>query len=186
MTEKETIARLKRGDIGGLEHLVQHHQTEAVRAVYVITRDRALAEDIVQAAFVRAYERIDQFDTSRPFRPWFLRSVINDALKMMSRQHRQISLETTLAESDFSLRDFLASSEPGPTDQAEQADVRQTVWQALGNLSPVQRAAIVQRYYLGLSEREMATVAACAPGTIKWRLYTARKRLYELLRPLEL
>lgn len=186
MTEKEAIARLKQGDVSGLEFLVHQYQTEALRTVYIITRDRAMAEDIVQTAFVRAYERIDQFDTQRSFRPWFLRSIINDALKMMCRQHRQISLETTLAKSDFSLRNFLVSSDPGPADQAEQANVHQIVWQALGNLSPVQRAAIVQRYYLELSEKEMATIADCAPGTIKWRLHIARKRLYELLCPLEL
>ena len=63
MEEQEAIARLKRGDVGGLEVLVRGHQVRAVRTVFLITRDRALAEDIVQAAFLRAYERIGQFDS---------------------------------------------------------------------------------------------------------------------------
>ena len=81
MEEQKAIARLKRGDISGLEALVRKYQVQAVRAAYLIIRDRALAEDIVQAAFLRAYERIGQFDAGRPFGPWFLRSVVNDAVK---------------------------------------------------------------------------------------------------------
>jgi len=50
MEEQKAIARLKRGDIGGLEALVRKYQVQAVRTAYLITRDRALAEDIVQAA----------------------------------------------------------------------------------------------------------------------------------------
>ena len=92
MEEREAIARLKRGDIGGLEPLVRAHYVPVVRAAYLITRDHGLAEDIVQAAFVRAYERIGQFDAGRPFAPWFLRGVVNDATKLAARRARQVPL----------------------------------------------------------------------------------------------
>lgn len=187
MEEQKAVARLKRGDIGGLEALVRKYQVQAVRAAYLITRDRALAEDIVQSAFLRAYERIGQFDTRRPFGPWFLRSVINDAVKVAARRERQVSLETDSDEEEndeASLAEFLADPGPGPDDLVEAAEVRQTVWVALGKLPPAQRAVIVLRYYLDLSEAEMADELACPPGTIKWRLYAARKRLRTLLRPL--
>jgi DNA-directed RNA polymerase specialized sigma24 family protein len=73
LQEQEAIIRLKQGDISGLEILVQKYQIQAVRAAYLITRDSALAEDIVQTAFIRASELIDQFDVGRPFASWFLR-----------------------------------------------------------------------------------------------------------------
>jgi RNA polymerase sigma-70 factor (ECF subfamily) len=184
MEEQEAIARLKRGDIGGLEALVRKYQVQAVRAAYLITRDRALAEDIVQAAFLRAYERIGQFDTGRSFGPWFLRSVVNDAVKAAARRERQVSLEAGSEGEGASLADLLADPDPGPDDLTEAAELRQTVWAALGRLPPAQRAAIVLRYYLGLSEAEMADELACPPGTVKWRLHAARKRLRTLLRPL--
>ena len=184
MEEQEAIARLKRGDIGGLEALVHKYQVQAVRTAYLITRDRALAEDIVQAAFLRAYERIGQFDTGRPFGPWFLRSVVNDAVKAAARRERLVPLEVSAEGGQTSLADLLADPNPGPADMAEAAEVRQAVWTALGKLPPVQRAAIVLRYYLGLSEAEMAGELACPPGTVKWRLHAARKRLRRLLRPL--
>ncbi len=184
MEEQEAIARLKRGDIGGLETLVRQYQVRAVRTAYLITRDRALAEDIVQAAFLRAYERIGQFDAGRPFGPWFLRSVVNDAVKAAARRKRLVPLEAGYEGEETSLADLLADPNPSPADLAEAAETRQAVWAALGKLPPAQRAAIVQRYYLGLSEAEMAGELACPPGTVKWRLHAARKRLRTLLRPL--
>jgi len=184
MGEDKAIARLKRGEVGGLEALVRKYQVQAVRAVYLVTRDRPLAEDIVQAAFLRAYERIGQFDAKRPFGPWFLRSVVNDAVKAAARRERQVSLEASAGGEEASLADLLVDPNPGPADLAEAAETRQAVWDALGKLPPAQRAAIVLRYYLGLSEAEMANQMACPRGTVKWRLYAARKRLRRLLRPL--
>jgi RNA polymerase sigma-70 factor (ECF subfamily) len=181
MEEAEAIARLKQGDVGGLEALVRVHQVQAVRTAYLITRDHALAEDIVQAAFVRAYERIEQFDTGRPFGPWFLRSVVNDAIKAASHRERWVSLEASTG-AEAVLADLLADPNPGPAELAEAVDTRRAVWEALDRLPPTQRAAIVLRYYLGLSGAEMAKEMACPPGTVKWRLHAARKRLRRLLR----
>jgi RNA polymerase sigma-70 factor (ECF subfamily) len=181
MEEAEAIARLKQGNIGGLAALVRKYQVQAVRTAFLITHDRALAEDVVQETFVRAYERIEQFDTGRPFGPWFLRSVVNDAIKAASRRERWVSLEPS-DRPETVLADLLADPNPGPADLAEAADIRRAVWEALGTLPPTQRAATVLRYYLGLSEAEMAEELACPPGTVKWRLHAARKRLRRLLR----
>ncbi|HEX2912324.1 MAG TPA: sigma-70 family RNA polymerase sigma factor [Chloroflexia bacterium] len=178
--EKEAIRRLKEGDIGGLETLVRLYQLKAVRAAYLITHDRGLAEDLTQAAFVRAYERIAQFDDSRPFGPWFLRSVINDALKAVSRVTPGVSLESPGTEALF-----LEDSRPGPEEMHEQAEIRHTIGEALNSLSPALRTAVVLRYYLGFSEAEVARQLDCPPGTIKWRLHTARERLQELLKGLK-
>lgn len=180
MSEGEAIDRLKRGDISGLECLVQTYQLQAVRTAYFITHDRTVAEDIVQTAFLRAYERIVQFDSHRPFGPWFLRGVINDALKAVTR-NQHLSLE---AESDAalgSLEDLLARHEHGYGDDMAQADLRHSLREALKRLSPPQRAVIVQRYYLGWSETEIAAQQAWKLGTVKSRLHAARNHLRLLL-----
>lgn len=62
--EQAAVEQLKRGDISGLDVLIRYHQLAAVRAAYLVCRDLPLAEDIAQAAFVRAYKRIAQFDAS--------------------------------------------------------------------------------------------------------------------------
>jgi RNA polymerase sigma-70 factor (ECF subfamily) len=181
MEERQAIARLQAGDIGGLEVLVRRYQARAVRAAYLIVRDRALAEDLAQAAFLRAYERIGQFDADRPFGPWFLRGVVNDAIKAAERGGRLVPLDDLAPGASRAL----AAPAPGPEELAERAETRESLWAALGALSPAQRAAIVQRYYLGLSEAEMADALALPPGTVKSRLHAARERLRVLLSPLD-
>lgn len=177
MDERRAIGRLKRGDVGGLEDLVKAHQVRAVRAAYLICRDRPLAEDVVQGAFVKAYEKIEGFDQGRPFGPWFTKMVVNDAIKVASRRERTTRYEG--ASPDALLED------PGlsPHELLEATEERHRVWRALSKLPPAQRAAVVQRYYLGMSEAEMAGGDGSPPGTIKWRLHAARKRLSKLLRP---
>ncbi len=179
MDERRAIERLKRGDIGGLEALVRSHQTRAVRAAYLICRDRALAEDVVQAAFVRTYEKIARFDAERAFGPWFMKIVVNDAIKAASRRERMIQFQQG-EEDPVSL---LVDPQSGPYELAEEAEERRRVWAALEKLPPAQRAVVVQRYYLGMSEAEMTESETSPPGTIKWRLHAARKRLSKLLGP---
>ncbi len=59
-----------------------------MRAAYLICRDRPLAEDVVQSAFAKAYEKIKTFGGGRPFGPWFTRMVVNDAIKAASHRKR--------------------------------------------------------------------------------------------------
>jgi RNA polymerase sigma-70 factor (ECF subfamily) len=167
--EQQAIDRLRRGDILGLETLVRLHQTRAVRTAYLVTRERALAEDIVQAAFLRAFERIHQLDPRRDFRPWFLTSVLHDAIKAARRSSRSVPLEPDVVEH--------AAVEPGPEALWENCETADEVWAALGRLSPEQRAAVVARYFLEMSEIEMSRALACPPSTVKWRLHAARARL---------
>lgn len=131
MEERRAIERLKGGDIGGLEVLVREHYTHAVRTADLILRDRALAEDVAQGAFVRAYERIDQFDEKRPLGPWFMKIVVNDAVKAASRRERRVFSYTGDTE-DLLAR--LKDPGKGSHEQAEEAETRQKVWKAMGQL----------------------------------------------------
>ena len=180
MEEREAIGRLKRGDIGGLETLVRLHHARALGAAYLVVRDRALAEDVAQEAFVRAHEKIHRFDDERPFGPWFMRLVLNDAIKAASRRRRAVPLGVGGAED---VLERLADPGAGPHEEAEAAEARRRVWRAMEELPPAQRAAIVQRYYLGMSEAEMAEEAGSPRGTVKKRLHSARGRLAKLLGP---
>lgn len=184
MKERQAVTRLKQDDIGGLETLVRQYQVRAVHAAYLITRDRPLAEDIVQSAFLRAYERISQFDDARPFGPWFLRSVINDATKAVVRRERQVSLDCAVNSNAEGTVDRLADPGETPLELLERAETYEAIREALTHLSLTQRTAIVQRYYLGMSESEMAAQMARPPGTIKSRLSAARAQLRRRLSPL--
>jgi RNA polymerase sigma-70 factor (ECF subfamily) len=182
--EQTAIRRLKRGDIGGLAVLVERYEVQAVRTAYLITQDRALAEDVVQSTFLQIYQRIDQFDDGRPFAPWFMRSVINAALQAIQRQKRELSLDTPLAEGGdgATFADLLPDPAPGPDGEIEQAELRALIWDALQQLTPDQRAAVVMRYYLDYSDGEISDETDSPPGTVRWRLHAARKQLRGILR----
>lgn len=183
MQERDAIVQLQQGDIAGLAPLVRQYQLQAVRTAYLITRDHALAEDLVQSAFLRAFERIGQFDPQQRFGPWFLRSVVNAALQAATRRERHISLDARPDQALASLAERLPDPRPALDLRSEQAETRRAIWDALALLPPAQRAAIVQRYYLGMSDAEIAADGGVARGTVKWRLHHGRKTLRALLRP---
>jgi len=178
MDEKQAIQRLKQGDIHGLEFLVNRFQLRAVRTAYLVTREPALAEDIVQDAFIRVRRSIHSFDESRPFEPWFLRSVVNESVKRLQRSARQVQVGEDADESLFA---ELAARVQSVEGQVESIEVQNQIWGAMQKLSPRQRAVIVQRYFLEMSEKEMAAESGAAVGTIKWLLNAARDRLRFLL-----
>jgi len=179
----ETIAikRLKNGDLNGLETLVQRYQVQAVHAAYLIVKDRYLAEDIAQNAFLKAAEKIDQFNGRRAFGPWFMRIVVNAAIKVANRQKREAPLEGEDEDADaFS---FHQDTGPSPEEIVEMDETGQVVWQALERLPVEQRAAVVMRHFLEMSDVEMTAALNRPPSAIHWWLRTARSRLREMLRP---
>jgi RNA polymerase sigma-70 factor, ECF subfamily len=178
MDEKQAIQRLKNGDISGLEFLVTCHQVKALRTAYLITRDIGLAEDVVQDSFIQAHRAIRGFDATRPFEPWFMRSVANASVKAMQRSARQVQMGD---EADETLFVELAARVESVEAQVESIEFQDHIWDAMQKLSPRQRAVIVQRYFLEMSEAEMAKESGTAAGTVKWMLNAARERLRGLL-----
>lgn len=171
-SEPQAITRLKRGDISGLETLVEAHELQAVRTAYLITGDAALAEDVAQSAFLHAYEHIDQFDSSRRFAPWFLRIVGTLALKALRRQASTWSIVYDEA---------LPADTPIPPEVIEAAETLDSLRAALAALPPEQRTVIVLRYYGGLKSSEIAASLQVPDATVRWRLHAARNRLRDLL-----
>ena len=172
------VQRLKRGEIGGLETLVARHQARAVRTAFLILQDEAAAQDVVQDVFIRIYQRIRHFDESQPFEPYLLKSVVHAALNATRHNAKSVSLDGDLAEIES-----LLNGADSPEAQVEANQRSQQILLALSKLSPRQRAVIVQRYYLEMSEKEMAESLNAAPGTVKWLLNAARARLRDILNP---
>ncbi|MGB7540296.1 MAG: sigma-70 family RNA polymerase sigma factor [Anaerolineales bacterium] len=177
MDEQQAIARLKQGDLAGLEELVNLYQVLAVHTAYLVVADRPLAEDIVQSAFLKAAGKIRQFDAQRPFRPWFLRIVMNDSIKAAHRRKRNLSLE----EASEDVLDWLTDPVPAPEAIVETAELRKAVWAALEQLPADQRAAVVQRHFLDMGEAEMARELKRPVSTVRWWLHAGRMRLKRLL-----
>jgi RNA polymerase sigma factor (sigma-70 family) len=105
-----------------------------------------------------------------------MRSVVNAALNACRNDHRFISME-----SGVNAVEGLISNAASLESQVEYWEARNEILEALKLLSPRERTVVVQRYYLDMSEKEMALALDATPGTVKWLLNTARNKLRGLL-----
>jgi len=182
MDEGRAVELLKGGNLSGLESLVRLYYFKAVRISFLIVQDSDLAEDIIQNSFIHANEKISQL-TSDHFGPWFLRSVVNASIKAARNQKRHVSIEASDNEADQFFMEWLVDQRPSPEEMVETEDLRQSVWQALSQLTPDQRAAVVMKYVLEMTEVEITHKLNAPLSTIKWRLFAAREKLRKLLNP---
>jgi RNA polymerase sigma-70 factor (ECF subfamily) len=151
---------------------VGHHQEAAFRLAYLIVRDPADAEDVAQDAFVRAFLALDKFELGRPFQPWLMSITVNLARNRLRSLGRYLN----------NLR-RLTQQEPKPVQMhgyGEDLQARQQadlLWRAVQRLNRKGQEVVYLRYFLDMSEAEMAETLDIAPGTVKSRLHRALKQL---------
>ena len=130
--------------------------------------------------FYEPMKKIQGFDPARPFRPWFLRVVINEAIKTgLAREKGNVPLSEETEYLAVIRRLDLSRREP--EEAIQRKELVEAMRSALHRLSPAQRAAVVMHYFLGLSTVQAAEQLNCAPGTLRWHLSVARERLRSLL-----
>lgn len=170
--EADAVERARGGDHGAYGELVTRYQALAGRTAYVITGSAADADDVVQEAFVKAYYALGRFRAGAPFRPWLLRIVANEARNRRVAAARRPTVELDAAGDRASGETALL-----PEDAALAADLRRGLVSAIGRLREEDRLVLAYRYFLDLSEAEMADALAIARGTVKSRLSRALGRL---------
>lgn len=170
LDEAELVGRARQGDGEAWYKLVGAHQEAVFRLAYLLLRDASDAEDMAQEAFVRAFRALGTFDPERPLRPWLLRIVSNLA------HNRRRSLGRYLE----ALKRLYAAPETtsvSPADTLGKKWEAETLWSAIKHLKPAEQEVVYLRYFLELSEAEMAVAMNVAPGTVKSRLHRAMSRL---------
>jgi RNA polymerase sigma factor (sigma-70 family) len=172
LEDSELVERAQHGDVQAYEELVQRHQELAVRTAYLVAGARADAEEVAQEAFVKAYYALPRFRPGAPFRPWLLRIVANEARNRRKAARRREGFA-------LRLRASLPTDQaaPSPEEEVLASESRAVLLDALNALREEDRQAVAYRYFLGLSEEEMATALGCARGTVKSRLSRSLGRL---------
>ena len=177
LDDAELIAQTQAGNTVAYEELIHRYQEVAFRTAYHITQDGGEAEDAIQEAFVKAYSALNRFRTGAPFRPWLLRIVAREALDQRQAAARRGGLALRAAEAQAS-----GTPAQSPEAAAEAREERALLIAALNRLTPQDRLVLSYRYFLDLSEAEMADALRCRPGTVKSRLSRSLGRLREQLR----
>jgi RNA polymerase sigma-70 factor (ECF subfamily) len=158
--------------VGAYEELVHNYQGIAYRTAYVITADGADADDAAQSGFIKAFYALDRFHEGRPFRPWLLKIVANEARNKRRSAGRRSNLELRLVE-DRPTDD----AAPSPERAVLALERNDQLVAAMNTLREEDRLVVAYRFLLGLSEAETAAALDCAKGTVKSRTSRALKRL---------
>jgi RNA polymerase sigma-70 factor (ECF subfamily) len=180
MDEGAVIARVRAGDREAFASLVRAH-TEIAHRTAVLLGAGAAAEDVVQTAFLKAYQALGRFREGAAFRPWLLRIVTHEASNMVRSERRfrtAVGREAALTEAEP-----LIPESADPAIAVVEGERRERLLSALGRLSCPQRRVVTYRYLLDLDEAETAEVLGCPRGTVKSRLNRALRRLEQLLGP---
>lgn len=174
LEDTELAERARRGSLAAYEELVRRYQGIAFRTAYLITGDAVEAEDAAQEGFVKAYLALARFRPGAPFRPWLLRIVANEARNRRTAAGRRVRLAARASMAGPS-----GDAVPSPEVAALEAEAQRALLDALNALREEDRLVIAYRYFLDLSEAEMAAVMGCPRGTVKSRLARALNRLRE-------
>ena len=172
--EPKLVVQVQQGDSAAYAVLVRRHLPRAQRIAWRMLRHREDAEDVVQDAFLRALERIDQCDAARPFGPWFFRIVATTAIN----RHRSAKRRETEELSETEVSEAVS-----PMDAAVHGVLRDEVDAALRTLPPMQRQLIELVTFEEFTPTEAAGVLEIPAGTARWHLHEARKALRTQLQP---
>jgi RNA polymerase sigma-70 factor (ECF subfamily) len=158
------------GDGKAFRMLMDCYEKKLFNAAYRVLDDHEDAMDATQAAFVKAYENLHTFDTSRRFFSWIYRILLNESLNILKARRRFDSLSDTVPVTTKSPEERYGDEETG-----------QRVHSALKDLKTDHRIVIVLKHYQGLSYREMSEIVGVPEKTVKSRLFSARRQLKDIL-----
>jgi RNA polymerase sigma factor (sigma-70 family) len=174
LEESELVARAQRGDAAAYEELVRMHQAIAFRTAYLVVGSAEDAEEVAADAFLKAYRALGRFRRGKPFRPWLLTIVANEARNRRRGAARRQALVLRVADQGRP-----GDAAPSPEAAAIGAERRSRLFDALDRLPDDQRLVVECRFFLELDEVETAAVLGVRRGTAKSRLSRALDRLRE-------
>jgi RNA polymerase sigma-70 factor (ECF subfamily) len=178
--DQRLIAECLQGNTAAFGVLVRRYQERLYHSVYRLVENAEDAQDVVQEAFLNAYQSLDGFKGDSRFFTWLYRIAVNTAISF-KRKHRALVHLETQNNGEYALEPLDPSAASRPEHALEQAEQQMRVRQALARLSPEHRAVLVLKEIEGQKYETMAEILQVPIGTIRSRLHRARLELRELL-----
>jgi len=177
------VEAARSGDIGAFESLVRRYDRNVFRIAQHITQNREDAEDVVQDAFLKAYQNLGQFQGQSKFYTWLVRIAVNEALMRLRRRRpeRMVSIDEDVKTEEDSMPREIADWSPNPEQLYTQAELKDILGKTIQGLPPSFRTVFVLRDVEGLSTEETASALELSVPAVKSRLLRARLQLRERL-----
>lgn len=174
--EAKLIARAQRGSADAYRCLVDAYKERLFAFIWRMVRDHHDAEEITQAAFVRAYEALRTYNSRWAFSTWLF-TIAYRLCVNQSRRRRPLSGDVDLDRVDGG-----AVSAPDAVANSEEAErLRELIWTAVDDLTPPQKASVLLFYREGKSCEEIGRILKIPAVTVKSHLHRARARLRDAL-----
>ena len=177
------VEKVRAGDAAAYDELVRKYERQLFRIAQHITQNREDAEDVMQDAFIKAYEKIDQFQGNSKFYTWLVRIAVNESLMRLRKRRtgKMVSMDDDILTEEGSVpRDF-ADWAPNPEQNYNQAELKEILSKTIQGLPPGFRTVFVLRDVDGLSTEETAESLGLSVPAVKSRLLRARLQLRERL-----
>jgi RNA polymerase sigma-70 factor (ECF subfamily) len=176
LTDEQIVERVRAGDVRLFEHVMRRNNARIYRAARAILRSDHEAEDVMQDAYVRAYEHLAEFDGRARFSTWLTRIAVHEAFARVRRARRHEPFDAETQESS------MPSPAPHTPEQiASDGELRGALERAIDALPDDFRAVFVLRAVEEMSGAETAECLGIPEETVKTRLFRARGRLQEAL-----
>ena len=181
--DRALVEQAKQGDREAFATLVRRHQDRAFNLAYQMLRNREDALDVAQEAFARAFTSLPTFKGDASFGTWLHRIVVNLAIDSLRRRRRggEASYDDSRGIAEEPEADLPANEDPAAALEAKQT--RALLARGIARLPPAQRAVLILREIEGMSYEEIARAVGCNLGTVMSRLFYARRRLQQSLKP---
>jgi RNA polymerase sigma-70 factor (ECF subfamily) len=174
VSDARLVELVRQGDRDAFGDLVRRYENRLISVIRRFVRDWETARDLAQEGFLKAYERLDQFDPSRRFAPWLFRIGVNVALDHLRKTKRRGWLAL------FSQRRDERPVDPPTRDPRVAQDLEQEVHTVLQMIPENYRMVLVLRDLENFSTSEIAAITNRKEATIRWRLAEARREFQRL------
>jgi RNA polymerase sigma-70 factor, ECF subfamily len=173
----------KSGDVAAFEELVKRYDRKLLRIAQHLTHNREDAEDVVQEAFLKAFQHLDQFRENSKFSTWLIRITLNQSLMKLRKRRptREVSIDDDFQREEDNLPIDVADWAPNPEELYRAAELREILRKTLQELGPGLRVVFVLRDIEGLSLEQTAEALDLSVAAVKARSWRARLQLRERL-----
>ena len=182
-SELAFVQAAKKGDLEAFSQLVKRYDRNVFRIAQHITHNEEDAQDVVQDAFLKAYQNLDQFQGNSKFYTWLVRIAVNEALMKLRRRRtdRTVSIDEDVETEEGSMPREVADWGPNPEQLYRQSELSDILKKTIQGLPPGFRTVFVLRDVEGLSTEETSEMLGLSIPAVKSRLLRARLQLRERL-----
>ena len=181
--DRELVERARLRDMAAYDELIRRYQRKIYQLIYNMTSHREDAEDLVQDVFVKAYQVLGDFKGDASFYTWIYRIAVNRTINYLHKRKRKSAL--SLDDLDQAVErdaDYVAlRSHASPVRDATLSELQNKLNESLQMLSEKHRTVVVLHDIQGIQHDEIARMLGCSEGTVRSRLFYARKELQKQL-----